>query len=731
MIWPGAHTSQTQLYPRISIDNSRRVRELSHTLQFELMKSARKRMERHVPKVVGAWLSGLYDRDRGVARAANDGLSSFLTTPEKVAAFWSKCQAQILDYATQAAQETQDTLSDERSTTVEDAEAKYFRVITASLSLVLGLLQLDDGGVEKSRQKYDDYFAEEVVWKSITFKEQQVRKTVCQLLFACLERQLPYAESTKVRQAFVTGGLKTNQSGSALEYVRALTKLTQHSPSIWAASPGDKKPPFTRLQSFIAKGSQGSPPKFWECLDQLLDLIPTDVLTLEASASLLSSLKSGITSREEPRTNTSFSWKCYVDAARRCLKALSEDDQLALAREHLFPLFEQFLLSISEKQTSIPLGPNALSVFVEIQIGLMQSSSHLVEASAGEWVRLGAIFCANISGSLPEVSKEYQASQTKIGEEGRRWFGLVGLIHGKLQELNSNLPDQTTAPSTQVITQCIQLLESRNMKPFGAAQALEYALSTSPHLFEAEAGDRLAGFLLSAAKEDMDMVVRSASSRSLLSCLRIFGTIPGRHDDYSAVWQAWAQATLDLASSAPRNLAITGLVSQEKAASIAQNTPRLQEAVFSQTREAVAAIGDDQGNSRELLEAAIMHEALDTATSRKIASDMVTLLAKEPHHAEHVLKILEIIAKRRPELFSRQETIHTELVAQLLALSEVGDSTLSPRAARIRSLLDGQGQGTLPAVEIIQSNLERVGPQSLEYVALISGVLCWANVLPE
>jgi len=33
------------LYPRISIDDSRRVRELSHILQFELLKSARKRME--------------------------------------------------------------------------------------------------------------------------------------------------------------------------------------------------------------------------------------------------------------------------------------------------------------------------------------------------------------------------------------------------------------------------------------------------------------------------------------------------------------------------------------------------------------------------------------------------------------------------------------------------------------------------------------------------------------
>jgi hypothetical protein len=112
------------------------VRELSHNLQFELMKSARKRFERHLPKIVAAWLAGLYDRDRVVARAASDGLTSFLNTPEKVLAFWNKCQAQILDFAIEAIQETQDTLSDERSTTAEDSEAKYFRVVTYHLCWV-------------------------------------------------------------------------------------------------------------------------------------------------------------------------------------------------------------------------------------------------------------------------------------------------------------------------------------------------------------------------------------------------------------------------------------------------------------------------------------------------------------------------------------------------------------------------------------------------------------------
>src|SRR3954464_8844450 len=90
---------QVKFYPRISIDNSRRVRELSHILQFELLKSARKRMEKYIPKIVGSWLGGTYDRDRAVARAANDGTKSFLDSPAKMALFFKRCETPIIDYA--------------------------------------------------------------------------------------------------------------------------------------------------------------------------------------------------------------------------------------------------------------------------------------------------------------------------------------------------------------------------------------------------------------------------------------------------------------------------------------------------------------------------------------------------------------------------------------------------------------------------------------------------------
>ncbi|KJZ77078.1 hypothetical protein HIM_03399 [Hirsutella minnesotensis 3608] len=701
-----------QLYPRISIDNSRRVRELSHSLQLSLIKSARKRFERYIPKVVGAWLAGLYDRDRLVSRAAEESLSSFLSTPEKVTAFWTKCQSPILDYAIEAAQETQDTLSDGRTTTKEEAEAKYYRVITGSLSLVLGLLQLDPKAIEPSQEKLDTFFAEDVVWKSITFKDPHVRKTTCQLLFMCLERRLPYSDSTKAKQAFITGGLKANHSGSALEYVRALTKLTQSNPSVWAMGAGDKKSPLQRLQTFIAKGSQGSPPKFWECLSQLLAAIPIDKLTLEEASGLLSSLKSGITSRDEARTNTSSSWKCYVDASQRCLPALSADDQMTLARGQLFPLLEQSIFSVAEKQSAIPLGVNALSILCDIQIALVRSSHLLADSVADEWSRLGTLFCQEISGSLPAVSKEFQSSQTKIGEEGRRWFGLVGLMHNKAQELKEDF-DNTKTPSTKVVLQCMSLLESRNLKPFGAAQVIEYALSMSPHLFAGDLADRLSAFLLSAAREDMLKMVDAPSSHHLFSCLNLLGTLPGLDVQYRSIWSTWVEAALELPFEGPGGTALARLVSQEKAGPLAKQSSKLQDTIPRYASSMGNQGAKTDGKASTLFEAAVMNEALSDETSRKVAGEMVNLLRTQSQ-TEVVLRALEILAKKQPRLFASTEAVSTDLVAQLLSLSEVNDDTISSKAERIRSLLDGQGRGALSTVEIIQSNLERAGPQTLD-----------------
>lgn len=671
-------------------------------------------MERHIPNIVGAWLAGLFDRDRVVARAANDGLSSFLTTPDKVSGFWKKCQSQILAFASEAIQETQDTLSDERSTTKEDSEAKYFRVINASLSLVLSLLQrIEPADTAKFQTDYDDYFSQDTVWKSITVADSSVRRTVCQLLVLCLDKKLPYADTVECRQALITGGLKTSQTGSALEYVNALSKLTKFDPTIWKSAAKSKKSSVARLQAFVARGSQGSRATFWEVLDGLLVQLPVEALEPGFDSLLLESITTGLSSREETRLNNEAAWKCFTSAAGRSLDRLDSDEALKIANEHLFPLIEQYLYPQAGKLVTGAGGPS-LSALKDIYLQTAQSPA-LAKASAEEWNRLGDVLCTKLSASLPGVSKEYQSSQEKVGAEGKRWFSLVREILQAIRGSDVQIPDHTTTPSTKILSQSISLLESRNMKPFGAARIIESALELAPQVFYGNAAGRTVEFLLHAAKDGMEQVVDSPSLTILLSCTNLIQSLPPSQSQVNEIWTTWTDQALNLKPGPLRNKILSTIVDHRNASTFVQSHSNLQQEIYSQG----LSLAKSGSNDWELFRAAVNHNGITADNSRSLSQQVGQIL--EDQASENALSVLELLIRSMPELLSENDQLHTALVARLLSLSEAGSaSSMSTKAAGIRSLLETHGEGKLPVVGIIQSNLEQANAQSLEIDTLVN-----------
>ncbi|KAH6685780.1 hypothetical protein F5X68DRAFT_16953 [Plectosphaerella plurivora] len=713
-----------QVYPRTSIDNARRVRELSHTLQFELVKSARKRMEKRIPRVVGTWLAGLYDKDRGVSRAANEGLSSFLNSPDKVVMFWTKCQSQILTYATEAIQETQETLSDERSTTPDDAEAKYFRVVGASLFLVLGLLQkVDKADIEKEIESYDTFFAEEKVWKSIIIGDATVKKAACQLLWACLEkREASISEQTsRLKKIFITEGLKSSQIGSAIEYVRVLTRLTQKFPEIWSSS-SDKKTPVSRLGGFLERGSQASSVKFWEYLEQLLVAVPKEHITFEIASTILKSLRVGITGREEPRMHAPTAWTSYVRITRHFISILPADEtRVQFVRENLFPITSHYLNPTPETASWDIGGNGKLPVLVEaFQTSTDRHHEDTIQATADEWTRLAEEFCARIASSLPEVSKDYQKSQDAIAEQSTRWFTLVGQIHSKTSASHQKLPQIIGAPSTTVISRAIQLLSSRNVKPFGAAALLASVGKHAPHLWEdsAAVGD-FKDFLLETGKTRMQLVLDSRSLTYLTRCVADLGSATGQQDAFKQVWTAWVEALLGLKDHEQTRGAIKGLVSYGAAAPLATSLPSLQEFLVSQAQQHVE--GDD--DALAVLEAAASHDALTDESSKTVINGALQTLSQDSSKSAKVLAVVGVIANRNPQLLSQDETTHMALVTALLGLTELSDATISARAIELRALIDHRADGKSAGVAIIQKNLEDVSAQSLSIETLYQQAL--------
>ena len=132
---------QIKVYPRTSIDSSRRVRQLAHAVQGQITLSCGKRIAKHMPAIISSWIAGLYDNDKTVSRAANESFNHAFSSEEKQKNVWRVYLSSILEYCQDIiVKETPGTLSDERTTSPDDASAKYSRVVGTALLVVTNLL---------------------------------------------------------------------------------------------------------------------------------------------------------------------------------------------------------------------------------------------------------------------------------------------------------------------------------------------------------------------------------------------------------------------------------------------------------------------------------------------------------------------------------------------------------------------------------------------------------------
>lgn len=673
-------------------------------------------MEKHVPKIVASWLAGTFDRDRLVSRVATEGLSSFLTTPEKIIQFWKRCQPQILDYASDAILETADTLSDERSISVDDAEAKYFRVLGSSIALVLNLLQkLDPADLEKHRDSYDKFFEVDKVWTSATVEDTVVRKLSCQLVLGCLEKYPSAIESNvgRLSKVYVSEGMRSNQAGSAADFIRTLLALTTNHSTIWSSDYQGKKSPTSRLKIFLEKGSQGSAATFWDSLAQLFGVLPPGITPtdLDGSIDFMKSLRSGITGREEHRDNAVNAWSCYLSLGRHFIGVLPPGGSaVKFVQETIFPLTEQYLLPIPER--AVWASGCQLPVLIKAYTSTATSPTlEVVEASAQLWDRLKDEFKGHLRNSLPEASKDHQRSQKSVADEGKRWFALAGKIleaHAMTLGRERPIPDLPTKPSLELISEVLDILETRNWKPFGAAATIEAAFKTCARLFESQStsvDEVLAAFEIAIQKSNTTLL-SSPSAPYILSSINSLGEIPGREKEFGLIWKASVEGVLSSKENPGTSAALAKLIASKRSASIAAQDDRVQSEIVDRCADCAAGGADA---SWDLFNAALAFDALNKQSGLELAQKLTALLTKQSSSA--VIKSLLLVAQKKPELLSSDETVHMSLMTSLLGLSERSDA--DPEVSTLRALLSHPSTGQSNIVEIIQQNVNDAGPNSL------------------
>ncbi|KAJ6120848.1 hypothetical protein N7523_005128 [Penicillium sp. IBT 18751x] len=471
------------------------------------------RIAPYLPKVVGAWIAGLYDNDRPVHRSALESFTKAFSTEDKRSNVWKVFQSSLLYFVDDVLlHQTVLTLSDERTVKRDDAEAKYARVVGAALMLFNRILgNSADEELQKNLPEIENLLASKSVWAFCSHEDPFVRRSAYILLRSALSREPAWLDWKIASSAVIGKSLSIPQLGSASELSETLLLLTKSRPSVWTEDYSGKTSASKKLRQYIQKGSQGGHASFWSNLDQLLRIVPQEVLagadksssdekvTLNSAMTITEALQEGLNSREEPRQNLTVGWKSYIEIGTWLVSLVPPEQRAELIQMRLSPLVVQYVRPESDHiQWSLPL-QSGESISADY-LALLSSHEHIEDLRA-MWKKLSDELLEAVKLSSPEQSKDFQLSQDAICAQSKRFFALEPALLARVAETQNEAQVQAIFKTSNLtlLEGCLQVLRSRNGKPYGAAGVVQECVRCMPSV--AQRSEELAKFVEKDAPE--------------------------------------------------------------------------------------------------------------------------------------------------------------------------------------------------------------------------------------
>jgi hypothetical protein len=716
-------------YPRTSIDNSRRVRQLAHTLQGWITVSSGKRILPYLSKIISSWLAGTYDSDKGVARSAQDALQSAFSTPEKRDSLWKVYRQALLDHVEDAMLvQSQQTLSDERTTSPDDSEAKHVRVVSTAAFVLLQLIKRESKSVSAKTGLAGDYaklLGNEKLWEYAYHKDASMRRAVYALVMPSVTNLEDYLNFSVISTCFLAKALHISQLGSSVQYAEAILSLTEHRPQIWTADYSAKTAASRRLYQFLKKGSQRGTEAFWTSVGQLLRIIPTQVWntasskedvantmqpTLQDAEALLEALHEGVNNAEEPRQNASAAWSTYSATALWLSRSMESEEAQKLIDSQVYPIVNNFVFSpVEDASWNIP---TAYSLQICSRILVSLASFDDDSSFSIMWNKISSNLIDSVKISLPESSPDFRSSQENVIAQADRMFKLQAQV---APSISAQVGARRTLKevSTRIIRDCIKCLRDRNGKPYGAAGTIEASITL---LSDDSTIRDLDDFLAS----DLSSLLGSPSGPVLVSILLQCPDYPS----YSDCFAKTTKALLDHDHTSGKDDLLTRLIQGARPPDMA-NSPELASYV---TKSLTLALeGNVEGwkpvtallGNREMLLHNTVNKTEDgssqVGSSEAVWETMMNNLSITESQNAALTGFEQIIPTRSftTSILSPQQA--GQLLSKLLVASDSPNEDTAKRATdlslRLRALMNRTGSSTISssASVLLQQQFEGQG----------------------
>jgi len=723
------------------------VRQLAHTLQGFLTRSSGKRIAPYLSQVVGAWLTGAFDSDKSVSRAALESFETAFPSEEKRKAVWKVYQGPLLEYVEDAAlRQTPQTLSDERNTSPDDAEAKYVRVVSTALLALDQLLQIDlQEKALSSNETFQGLINAKKISDIASHQDSSIRKSVYKLVVDVVNQGIQL-DWKQLSSCFLAKSLHISQLGSSVQYIHALLAITTVHPSVWTSDYASKTTASARLCQYLKKGSQRGPEAWWAHVRQLIKSIPTQVWTTDvpgannelsygSASQLLNALHEGVMTSDEPRQNSVAAWRTYADIFFWTFGMLHKnEEQEKLVQAFLYPIIERYLLASSElSQWAVPLS-----------ISLALSSSSMLKLdSIYPSNRLAAFYQSQVESliesmrlSQPESSKNFKASQNDVIQTAYRFMDFQIAVEtsktptndkegADVESRKSDLSSTFIQCNMELLREAIKLLRDRNGKPYGAAGLIGIFLHKRPRIID-EIGRSPTPHLLSEfLGEEAYQLLDSPSAESLVSIVLKFRGMAGFAKSFGTFVEHFLENKTSRNSRAYSTL-LRGITNDDLT-----EHPDLRKQLLQDLDEALD--GDD--SLWNIVYEILTNQNLDQPSNSsplpvqsihsQVLEDMLSGLALEDKE-EHALKGFDILLNRDPTLrpLLASHLNLGSLLTRLLLISDSPNEDKADRAARLASLVkrvfakQGEIGGGASAVEIVSRQLDGDG-EALSIFSLV------------
>lgn len=364
------------------------------------------------------------------------------------------------------------------------------------------------------------------LWTFCGHEDAFVRRSVYTLLRSAISKEPEELDWRLISAALIGKSLTIPQIGSATELSETLLQATSSRPELWTDDYSGKSPSSKRLHQYVQKGSQGALASFWTNLSQLLQIIPSQILArfdsqapaeggigLSSAVALAGAFQEGLNSREEPRLNLVTGWKSYIDTAMWLATLLSEEDKEKFIQGRLSPLLAQYMKADpAQAQWTLPTN-SAETICADCLVMLVTHGREKELQSL--WTELSDKLVESVKLSSPEQSKDFSSSQDAICAQSKRLLALEAATLSKLSDTGFEtrlfgLFENTGLP---LVENCLQVLRSRNGKPYGAAGVVEEMVRNIPQIAQRSPE------LLKFVQEDAPELLFSPSADRLVAII--------------------------------------------------------------------------------------------------------------------------------------------------------------------------------------------------------------------